>query len=59
MFSEREQTYLKALSVSMLQVMKDKDFSKFSPPEVADCFNQYLDDFPSHNPLSDCSDTEC
>ncbi len=58
MFTEREQAYLKALSVSILQVMREKDFSTFSPQEVADCFEQCLDDYLSHNPLTDCSDTE-
>lgn len=58
MFTEREQAYLKALAVSALRVMKNERFSEFSPPEVSDCFDQYLDDYLSHNPLADCPDTE-
>lgn len=59
MFTEREQTYLKALSVSALQVMKNEKFAELSLPEVSNYFDQYLDDCLSHNPLMDCSDSEC
>ena len=57
MFTEREQAYLKALSVSALQVMQNERFSKLSPPEVFDHFEQCLDDYLSHFPLADYPDT--
>ncbi len=59
MFTEREQAYLKALSVSVLQVMQNEQFSELSPPEVVDHFEHCLDDYLSHRPLSDFPDTEC
>lgn len=58
MFTEREQAYLKALSISALYVMQNEHFSKLSPPEVVDCFEQCLDDYLSHRPLTDYSDAD-
>ena len=56
MFTEREQAFLKGIAVAMLGVQRDYDLDDIESQELDKIFNNYLDDYFSHNPLSDSSD---
>ncbi len=56
MFTEREQAYLKALSITSLRLQQESDFNDLHPEELLRNFNSYLEDYFYHFPLSDCSD---
>ena len=57
MFTEREQRYLKALAVSALEVMQIEKFKELKPSALNESFLDCLDDYLSHFPLEECSDT--
>lgn len=56
MFTEREQQYLKALTISALEVIQKDDFKELKPLALKESFTDYLDDYLSHFPLEEHPD---
>ena len=58
MFSEREQAFLKAITITSLQIVQRDDFRTLGPAELTDAFNEHLDDYLFHIPLNKYPDAD-